>query len=159
MKKLFAILLAMLLLAGCQNTGGGTANNNDHINTDGELGETHIHATALTAQTVDDPITGYCGNTRTTLHIDGKEYSFMYGYSVTLTDLLVNLDYNPNKVCRCMPQYRADTEFGSNYHIHLDYGFVRCDKGQADLTQEQIDTIAEIINWAETTNCQYPIDN
>lgn len=121
--------------------------------------DVHLHATALTAQTVDDPVTGYCGNTWTTLYIDGKEYSFMYGYSVTLTDLLVNLDYNPNKVCRCMPQYRADTEFGSNYHIHLDYGFVRCDKGQADLTQEQIDTIAEIINWAETTNCQYPIDN
>ena len=97
--------------------------------------------------------------TQTTLYINGKEYTFMYGYSVTLTDLLANLDYNPDKVCRCMAQYKADTEFGKNYHIHLEYGFVRCDKGQADLTQEQIDTIAEIIEWAETTNCKYPIDD
>ena len=36
--------------------------------------------------------------------------------------------------------------------IHLDNGFVRCDKGQAALTQAQIDTIAEIVNWAKT-NC------
>ena len=88
-----------------------------------------------------------------------KPAFWMYGYSVTLTDLLANLDYNPDKVCRCMAQYKADTEFGKNYHIHLEYGFVRCDKGQADLTQEQIDTIAEIIEWAETTNCKYPIDD
>ncbi len=121
--------------------------------------DTHAHMTALRPQTVAEPITGYCGNTQTTLYIGGKEYTFMYGHSVTLTDLLVNLDYNPDKVCRCMPQYKADTEFGKNYHIHLEYGFVRCDKGQAALTQEQIDTIAEIIEWAETTNCKYPIDD
>ena len=83
----------------------------------------------------------------------------MYGNSVTLSDLLVNLDYDPGKVCRCMAQYKADTEFGTNYQIHLDYGFVRCDLGQADLTHDQIQTIADIINWAETTNCQYPIDD
>lgn len=121
--------------------------------------DTHAHMTALRPQTVAEPITGYCGNTQTTLYIGGKEYTFMYGHSVTLTDLLVNLDYNPDKVCRCMPQYKADTEFGKNYHIHLEYGFVRCDKGQAALTQEQIETIAEIIEWAETTNCKYPIDD
>lgn len=117
------------------------------------------HQVAAQAQTVADPITGYCGNTQTTLYIADKEYSFMYDYSVALTDLLVNLDYDPDRVCRCMPQYRADTEFGSNYHIHLEQGFVRCDKGQADLTQAQIDTIAEIIEWAETTNCKYPLDD
>ena len=55
-----------------------------------------------------------------------------------------------------MAQYKVDTEFGANYQIHLEYGFVRCEKGQADLTQEQIDQIAAIIEWAETTNCQYP---
>ena len=121
--------------------------------------DTHLHMTALTPQIVEDPVTGYCGNTQTRLYIDGKEYWFMYGNSVTLSDLLVNLDYDPGKVCRCMAQYTADTEFGTNYQINLDYGFVRCDLGQADLTQEQIQTIADIINWAETTNCQYTIDD
>ena len=131
----------------------------DDIPTFPQTEDPHIHMTALTPQIVEDPVTGYCGNTWTRLYIDGKEYDFMYGYSVTLTDLLVNLDYDPGKVCRCMAQYRADTEFGTNYQIHLDYGFVRCDLGQADLTQDQIQTIADIVNWAETTNCQYPVDD
>ena len=146
------------IVATWEDTGvgyHGSANYYVYITTD----DTHAHMTALRPQTVAEPITGYCGNTQTTLYINGKEYTFMYGYSVTLTDLLANLDYNPDKVCRCMAQYKADTEFGKNYHIHLEYGFVRCDKGQADLTQEQIDTIAEIIEWAETTNCKYPIDD
>lgn len=146
------------IVATWEDTGvgyHGSANYYVYITTD----DTHTHMTALRPQTVAEPITGYCGNTQTTLYINGKEYTFMYGYSVTLTDLLANLDYNPDKVCRCMAQYKADTEFGKNYHIHLEYGFVRCDKGQADLTQEQIDTIAEIIEWAETTNCKYPIDD
>jgi hypothetical protein len=51
-----------------------------------------------------------------------------------------------------MAQFKVDTELGQNYQIHLDNGFVRCDKGQAALTQAQIDTIAEIVNWAKT-NC------
>lgn len=111
--------------------------------------EEHLHMNALTPQTVEDPVTGYCGNTWTTLYIDGKEYGFMGSNSVALTDLLVNLNYDPNKVCRCMPQYRADTEFGSNYHIHLDYAFVRCDKGQAELTARQVEQIRAIIELAK----------
>ena len=146
------------ITATWEDTGAGyhgTANYYVYITDD----DTHLHMTALTPQIVENPVTGYCGNTQTRLYIDGKEYWFMYGYSVTLSDLLVNLDYDPGKVCRCMAQYTADTEFGTNYQIHLDYGFVRCDLGQADLTQDQIQTIADIINWAETTNCQYPIDD
>ena len=73
--------------------------------------------------------------------------------------MLVNLDYDPMHVCRCRPEYTVDTEFGTGYGINLTAGYARCDKGQADLTQEQIDTIAEIIEWAKTTNCKYPLDN
>lgn len=142
------------IVATWEDTGAGfygSANYYIHI----LEGQEHSHQTAQEPQTVADPVTGYCGNTWTTLYIGDKEYGFAGGDSVTLTDLLVNLDYDPNKVCRCMPQYRADTEFGKNYHIHLDYGFVRCDQGQAELTREQIDTIAQIVEWAETTNCEY----
>lgn len=124
---------------------------------DGPVDETHAHMTALQPQTVDDPVTGYCGNTQTTLYIGQKAYTFAFGHSVTLTDLLVNLDYNPDKVCRCMAQYRVDTEYGLNYQIHLDYGFARCDKGQAELTAEQVKIISEIVEWAETTNGEYVI--
>ena len=122
-------------------------------------GDDHSHQAAATAQTVDEPFVGYCGNTQTTLHIGDKEYTFMYGNSVTLTDILLNLKYDPMRICRCRPEYTVDTEFGKGYGINLTAGYARCDKGQADLTQEQIDTIAEIIEWAETTNCKYPIDD
>lgn len=121
--------------------------------------ETHVHMTALRPQTVENPVTGYCGNTWTTLYIGKKEYSFMYGNSVTLTDILVNLKYDPMQVCRCPAEYMVDTEFGKGYGINLTAGYARCDKGQADLTQEQIDTITEIIKWAETTNCKYPLND
>lgn len=115
------------------------------------IGGGHDHQSAQQPQTVDDPITGYCGNTQTTLYIDGEAYPFMYSHSVTLTDLLVNLDYKPEKVCRCLPQYTVDTEFGS-YGISLTDSYARCENGQADLTPEQIETIKEIIDWATKTS-------
>ena len=116
----------------------------------------HSHQTATQAQTVEDPVTGYCGNTWTTLYIGDEEYGFMDGNSVTLTDILVNLDYDPMRICRCRPEYTVDTEFGEGYGINLTAGYARCDKGQADLTQEQIDTITGIVQWAKTAVCKYP---
>lgn len=113
--------------------------------------EAHLHMAALTPQRVENPVTGYCGNTQTTLHIGDKAYNFMGSQSVTLTDILINLDYDPMKVCRCRPEYTVDTEFGAGYGIHLTAGYARCEKGQADLTVEQIKTIEEIVAWAENT--------
>ncbi|MBO5867604.1 MAG: hypothetical protein J6Q54_01690, partial [Oscillospiraceae bacterium] len=93
--------------------------------------------------------TGYCGNTQTVLQIGNRRYEFMYGQSVTLTDILLNLDYDPMKVCRCKPEYTVDTEFETGYGINLTQGYARSKKGQADLTREQIEQIREIIRWAE----------
>lgn len=176
MKRLFVLILTgtlLLYLAGCQSTSqqehgftplpvipeeSQTGCDSTLVrNADG--GEDHSHRVASEAQTVDDPITGYCGNTQTTLHIGDKEYTFMYGHSVTLTDILINFNYDPMRVCRCRPEYTVDTEFGKGYGINLTQGYARCEKGQADLTQEQIGTIAGIIEWAETTDCKYPFDN
>lgn len=117
--------------------------------------EEHLHMAALTPQTVEDPITGYCGNTQTTLYIGDDAYTFMGGQSVALTDILANLDYDPNKVCRCRPEYTVDTEFGSGYGINLTAGYARCEKGQADLTVEQLKAIAEVIEWAEDSGDKY----
>lgn len=72
-----------------------------------------------------------------------------YGHSVTLTDILVNLDYDPDKVCKCLPEYKVDTEFGKDYGISLSGSYVRCEKGQAELTEEQVKTVKEIIEWAK----------
>ena len=70
--------------------------------------EVHPHGIASDVQTVDDPFIGYCGNTWTTLHIGDKEYSFMFGHSITLTDILINLDYDPDKLCKCLPEYTVN---------------------------------------------------
>jgi len=110
----------------------------------------HSHGPASEAQTVEDPISGYCGNTQTTICFDNKKsYTFMFGNSVTMTDILANLNYDKNKLCKCLPEYTVDTEFGIGYGINITEGYARCDKGQAELTQEQIDKLKEIVLWAK----------
>lgn len=110
----------------------------------------HTHNPSNESQTVDDPVSGYCGNTQTTIYFDNdKSYTFMSGNSVAMTDILVNLKYDKNKLCKCLPEYTVDTEFGTGYGINLTSGYVRCDKGQADLTLEEIDKLKEIILWAK----------
>ncbi len=110
----------------------------------------HIHTPAKDEQTVSSRISGYCGNTQTTIYFEnGKKHTFMYGNSVTMTDILANLAYDKNKLCKCLPEYTVDTEFGKGYGINLTDGYARCDKGQADLTSEQINKLKTIILWAE----------
>ena len=114
-----------------------------------ELGYTfdfHIHTPAGEPQTAADPVSGYCGNTVTTVHLDGKDHSFWGGDSVALTDLLVNLAYDPDRVCRCAVEFTVDTEFGSGYGVNLTEAFARCETGQAALTAEQVSAIRGILD-------------
>ena len=93
---------------------------------------------------------GYCGNTITTVSretgMGGEpwEASFAGSDSVALTDLLRYLDYSGD-ICRCLPEYNVDTEFGKGYGINLTEGYARYDGGQTPLTEEQIEQIGEII--------------
>lgn len=112
-----------------------------------ELGCTfdfHTHAPADEPLTVENPASGYCGNTVTTVCLDDKEYAFWGGDSVTLTDILINLAYDPEQICRCMTEFAVDTEFGNGYGVNLSESFVRCGAGQAALTAEQAETIRDI---------------
>ena len=106
----------------------------------------HSHTLAEQPQTVDDPVTGYCGNTMTTIILDGKEYTFMGSDSVNLTDILINLKYDPMRVCRCAPEFTVKTEFGEPYAVNLNQGYARCEEGQADLTQDQVSLIQQILD-------------
>lgn len=106
----------------------------------------HSHTLAQEPQTVEDPVTGYCGNMITTIHLDGKEYSFMGSDSVNLTNIVINLSYDALKVCRCMPEFTVETESGAMYGVDLSLGYVRCDDGQADLTPDQIELIRKILD-------------
>ena len=86
----------------------------------------------------------------------------MSGNSVVVTDMLLNLRYDKNKLCKCLPEYTIDTEFGLGYGVNLSEGYARCDEGQADLTEEQVAKLEEIILWAkeeasvDTVNGKYP---
>ncbi len=92
---------------------------------------------------------GYCGNTETTVHFQsGKSYTFMGSESVSLTDILRNLEYKSGAMCDCLPEYKVDTEFGSGYGINLSEGYARYGGGQAELTDSQLETVREIIEWA-----------
>lgn len=63
----------------------------------------------------------------------------------TLKEILLNLDYSPHRVCRCLPQYKLETDFGE-FGIHLSEGYARCEDGQAKLTADQIQTLRQIID-------------
>ena len=61
----------------------------------GYIFDFHTHAPVGEPRTVADPVSGYCGNTVTTVHLGGRDYSFWGSDSVTLTDILINLAYAP----------------------------------------------------------------
>ena len=104
------------------------------------------HTLAGQPQTVDDPVTGYCGNTMTTIVLDGNEYTFMGSDSVSLTDIVIKLQYDPMRVCRCVSEFSVKTEFGNLYEVNLKQGYARCEEGQTDLTVDEIDLIQKILN-------------
>ena len=83
---------------------------------------------------------------RETFTVEGKTYSFEGSDSVNLTDVLINLKYDPMKVCRCLPEFTVTTELGGPYGVNLSQGYARCSDGQADLTEEQVELIWEILN-------------
>lgn len=110
-----------------------------------ELCIDHSHSFAEESdRTVNSP--AYCGNTLTTVYLDGAEYSFAGSDSVTITDILINLDYDSDAVCRCMAEFTVDTETLAGIEVNLTEGFARCEKGQAALTEEQAKIIREIID-------------
>ncbi|MCI8590158.1 MAG: hypothetical protein HFE77_05550 [Clostridiales bacterium] len=176
MKKIILLILCLLLLGtlvACRQANASEMRStaptdetasvqaqSDKIENKPADQDNHAHTPAEEKQTVADPITGYCGNTQTTVSTtnffttvtdtDSFSYTFMGGKSVELTDILINLDYDPDKVCKCECEYNVDTEFGSGYGVNLHDSYARCEKGQADLTQEQVDTIANIIEWLPT---------
>lgn len=105
----------------------------------------HGHSPAAEPLTVEEPVSGYCGNTITEVILDGQSYSFWGGDSVTLTDILINLNYDPNQICRCLPEFTVNTEFGSGYGVSLSGAYARFDDGQAALTTEQVEQIQGIL--------------
>ena len=105
----------------------------------------HTHAPADEPESANGTDTGSCGNTSVTVTLDGSAYTLSGSDAVTLTAILENLDYDPQSVCNCLAEFTVETEVGTEYEVNLTEYFARCDAGQAALTQEQADTIREVI--------------
>lgn len=114
-----------------------------------EAGQTHTHAPAETPQTVEDPVDGWCGNMEATVYLEGVTYSLSGSDAVALTDILINLDYDPEAVCDCAAELTVDTETLTGISVNLTQSFARCERGQAALTTEQAETIRDILDWLE----------
>lgn len=162
MKKIIALLLILpaLLAAGCKKTY--------HEFTTPAAETENTQLSAETNEAADESTERvYCGNTQTTVQIcetfgqpTGEEYTFMFGPSVTLTDLLIHLEYDPGKTCKCCDyDIAVTTEFGGPYYVSFGEAYARCTDengtlAQADLTAEQVQTIQTIVNDLRAENSE-----
>ena len=134
----------------CKKVSDGTFEDvpSDAVSGLAEMGytfATHSHSPAAEPLTVEDPVTGYCGNTVTEVVLNDETFSFWGGDSVTLTDILIHLNYDPDQICRCLPEFTVNTEFGGGYGVSLSGAYARCEAGQAALTAEQLEQIRGIL--------------
>lgn len=102
------------------------------------------HSPAETEQIAKDAyLGGWCGNVQSTIFLNGKEYTFMYGDSVVLNMIYTNHSFK-DKPCKCDEGILIRTESG-DYTVNTEKYFVRSDKGQGQLTLQQAEEIKKII--------------
>lgn len=107
-------------------------------------GSDHTHGFA--EKTDNTGTTGAsCGNTVTTIHLDGEIYRVDASDSLVLTRILNNLSYDPAQICRCMTEFTVDTETLTGIQVNLTEAFARCEKGQAALTEEETEILRAMI--------------
>lgn len=144
-----ALALALLLALAACGPGGGPVQKGT-VTEDDPGEEPCVHQPFQGDNVTAHEAAGYCGNTITTVSRENRawdepwEASFWGDDSVALTDLLRHLDYSGD-ICRCLPEYSVDTEFGTGYGVSLTAGYARCDGGQAELTEAQVKQIREIL--------------
>lgn len=130
------------------NTTNSTAMGGDEKAMEEEFMIDHSHRFAEGGE--EGRSTGaYCGNMLTTVYLEEMNFTLAGRDSVTITDILANLDYDPDAVCRCVAEFTVDTELLSGIHVNLTQGFARCEKGQAALTEEQAQILQDIIDSLE----------
>lgn len=128
------------------STTNGTAMGGDEKGMEEELLIDHSHRFAETEETVEDPVKGFCGNMTVVIDVAGERHTISGSDAVAITDILINLDYDPEQVCRCMTDITVDTETLTGIRLNLTEAFARCEKGQAALTEKQSGIIREIID-------------
>lgn len=131
------------------STTNGTAMGGDEKGMEEELLIDHSHRFAETEETVEDPVKGFCGNMTVVIDVAGERHTISGSDAVAITDILINLDYDPEQVCRCMTDITVDTETLTGIRLNLTEAFARCEQGQAALTREQVQILQEIIDHLE----------
>lgn len=106
----------------------------------------HSHRYAEPSDSAPEIPSGFSGESVTRIFVDGQEFALQGGDSAAVADILENLDYAPERVCRCMAEFTVDTERLKDIHVNLTQGFARCSLGQAALTQAQAELIRDIVN-------------
>lgn len=92
---------------------------------------------------VSDETSGQDGDVGCEMPAEG--FGLTAAQTETLWDILSNLTFMQENVCRCAAEYEFTGIDGTSFGINLIHGFVRCDAGQAELTPEQIDILAQIL--------------
>lgn len=104
------------------------------------------HSHRFAEETTGGKTTGaYCGNMKVAINMAGKRYVISGSDAVKVTDILVNLDYDPEQACRCMTDITVDTETLTGIQVNLTEAFARCESGQAALSETQVNTIRTIV--------------
>ena len=112
-----------------------------------ENGPCSDHSHRFAEPEEDGKSTGaYCGNMEVTVDIAGERHVLSGSDAVKITDILVNLDYDPAQVCRCMTDITVDTETLKGIQLNTAEGFARCEQGQTALTEEQARILQNIID-------------
>jgi len=80
------------------------------------------------------------------LRIEGQDYPLTEENQTSLATLLGQLEFRTEDVCECIAEITVISASTEQYHINLEEGFVRCSRGQAILTQEQIRLLKNMIS-------------
>ncbi len=109
----------------------------------------HSHRFAEAKKEAEEVPSGYSGNLVTKVWLDGREYTLHGADSAAMTDILTELAYDPDAVCRCMAEFTVDTESMTGIAVNLSEAFARCEQGQAPLTEEQVRILRDILEGLE----------
>ena len=82
-----------------------------------------------------------------TVVVEGVSYSVFGEDAIAAAEFLQKLEYNPAKVCKCLPQFQVVTSNG-RYGIHLGESYARCEAGQAALSIEQESVLLRLLHTA-----------
>lgn len=111
-----------------------------------DAADEHTHAPSKKPKTVSDPIKGFCGNIITKLEKDGVVRFIESDDSVTLTALVINLDYS-EPMCKCATEFSVYVETEKEpYEVNLSQNFIRFQGKHASLTADQTETVRKIVN-------------